>query len=303
MKKELRIYSQIPGPKALNENITFKEFVIKIARLSEGFNFDGSLIFFNYKMYDPWSIASIVLENTEKLTPLVAVQPNTINPFMLGKIVQSLSNLYNRRIDLNMITGNSAIELSQINDRLNHQERYDRLVEYIKILKMIFSKKHEEVSFSGNYYNYKSLVMEPKLQNKNYPMFFVPGASSTSIAISKKYADVALTRPQPIEVFKKEYSTKFNDSDTNLGIRIGIIARALSKEAWSVARNLFGVTKEGKERSKSEIKNGKTISNLIMAKTANDKELYDDIYWMGAYLSGNNNNPYLVGSYERCLST
>ena len=82
---------------------------------------------------DPWILVSKVLE-LSKIVPVVAVQPYAIPPYSLAKIIKSLTVLYNRKININLIAGASKSELEQTNELMIHDERYKRLKEYKEVL-------------------------------------------------------------------------------------------------------------------------------------------------------------------------
>ena len=64
----------------------------------------------------------------------MAVQPYAIPPYSLAKIIKSLTVLYNRKININLIAGASKSELEQTNELMIHDERYKRLKEYKEVL-------------------------------------------------------------------------------------------------------------------------------------------------------------------------
>jgi alkanesulfonate monooxygenase len=58
-----------------------------------------------HALVDPCLVSQVILQNTKKLCPLVAVQPAYMHPYAVAKIVSSLAHLYERRIYLNMVVG------------------------------------------------------------------------------------------------------------------------------------------------------------------------------------------------------
>lgn len=296
MSNKIFVYTQIPGPEINREGLSYKNFVKKIISLTEKYDYTGSLIYHNHYMADPWVLASFMLENSETIIPLVATQPNAIPPHSVAKIIQSFNVLYNRKVNINLITSNNTKEIDEINDLKDHSLRYERMEEYISCLKELLSlDKGYKVNFNGKYYNYSDLYMEPHLTKVQFPDFFMAGSSKEALRVTRNYADVSLTRPGPI----KEFLAKYNDTGIeNFGIRIGIIAREKRDEAWAVAKQIFPGSRIGKIKAIARSGNEAIVNNKEIAELAVKQETYDDVYWMGAYLSGNNNNPYLIGSVE-----
>src|SRR5690349_8633743 len=79
--------------------------VVEVAHWSESAGCTGILIYTDNSIVDPWLVAQIVIENTERLCPLVAVQPAYMHPYSAAKMVTSYAYLYGRRIFLNMVAG------------------------------------------------------------------------------------------------------------------------------------------------------------------------------------------------------
>src|SRR5262249_34631023 len=77
----------------------------ELASWSEKAGCRGILIYSDNSLVDPWLVADQILGNTERLCPLVAVQPVYLHPYSAAKMVASLSYVYGRKVYLNMIAG------------------------------------------------------------------------------------------------------------------------------------------------------------------------------------------------------
>lgn len=293
----LNIYCQIPHPNMLDQTgIAHLDIIKEIIKNAQEFKFEGSLVFYNHLTYDPWVVATTLIQNTEKHVPLVAVQPNMLPPHTLAKIVQSLSNIYGRKVNLNLIAGSMKTELNQIGDFSSHDDRYLRLAEYAKLVKeLLISEK--PVSFNGDYYKVENLLVGPRIKKGLLPSFFVAGTSDAAIQCAIEVGDVLVLRPEPFEKFREFCNEKIPNSSIKLGIRIGIIARETSEEAWNSATEIFPQNRSGRIetllRSKSE-----SINTKLMAELTLKENTFDNVFWMGAFLSGKTNDPFLVGSYR-----
>jgi alkanesulfonate monooxygenase len=69
-----------------------------IARWSEANGCEGILIYTDNRLLDPWLVSQVVIEQTEHLAPLVAVQPAYMHPYTVAKLVTSIGFLYGRRV-------------------------------------------------------------------------------------------------------------------------------------------------------------------------------------------------------------
>jgi alkanesulfonate monooxygenase len=63
----------------------------------EGIGCEGSLIYTENGLVDPWVVAQVLVESTTSLAPLVAVQPVYMHPYSVAKMVSTLAHLYERR--------------------------------------------------------------------------------------------------------------------------------------------------------------------------------------------------------------
>lgn len=120
----IRIFSTCPQSRAV-EPTDYLRQVVDVARWSDELGCEGSLIYTNNSLVDPWLVAQTVLQNTERLCSLVAVQPVLMHPYSVAKMVASFSYLYGRRICLNMVAGGFVRDLLALGDDTEHDRRYE----------------------------------------------------------------------------------------------------------------------------------------------------------------------------------
>src|SRR5262249_14218261 len=108
--------------------------VVNEARWREEDGRKGILVNTDNSIADPWLVSQIIIQSTERLSPLVAIQPVYMHPYSVAKMVSTYGYLHNRRIYLNMVAGGFSNDLAALNDRTPHDRRYDRLVEYPLII-------------------------------------------------------------------------------------------------------------------------------------------------------------------------
>jgi len=79
----------------------------EMARASEEAGCEGILVFTDNAQLDPWLVSQIIIEATERISPLVAIQPVYMHPYSVAKMITSLAFLHGRRLYLNMVAGDS----------------------------------------------------------------------------------------------------------------------------------------------------------------------------------------------------
>jgi alkanesulfonate monooxygenase len=293
----VRFFSELPG---FMEGFNQLEQIDTVIKMSEKYDFTGSLIFYHHSSLDPWLLASRLLQNTERLKPLIATQPYSIPPFSAAKVISSISNLYNRKVSLNLITGVSELELLSVNQTIDPKAKYARLKEYIEIVMSLLTSP-TPLDYSGEYYSFQKLKLAPIMNQDNIPELFIPGSSQESIRVACEYADTALLRPEPLPLFSQNYCKQVDPRKINLAIRLSVIARPTAEEAWRIAEEAFPFNKMGKVITRIR-KKMRSHNTRLMAELATRQELYDDVYWMGAYMNGLTEDPILVGSYNDVAS-
>ena len=90
--------------------------IADVARWSEDCGCEGILIYTDNRILDPWLVSQVVVENSERLAPLVAVQPAYMHPYTAAKMVTSIGFLYRRRVYLNMVAGGFTNDLAGLGD-------------------------------------------------------------------------------------------------------------------------------------------------------------------------------------------
>ena len=76
----MRIYTTCPQSKDIDRRDYLRR-VVEISQWSEEFDCEGMLIYTDNGLVDPWLVAQVVVENTKRLMPLVAVQPVYMHPY------------------------------------------------------------------------------------------------------------------------------------------------------------------------------------------------------------------------------
>lgn len=267
----------------------------EVAQRAEKYGFEGLLSFYNHRNLDPWVVASGLLHSTTALVPLVALQPYALPPFTAAKIVHTLSTLHGRRIDLNLITGAAPQELQQIGDTVVHDDRYDRAIEYATVLRRLLATD-EPLTFEGRFYRFSELRTGSALPPELTPRIFVAGASEAGRRCANAVGDVAVTHPEPLEKFATDFLAARADGP-EVAIRIGLLARPTSDEAWALAHERYAGDRQSRLKMRLR-KSSDSEWSRRMATLAAAGDTYDDVYFTGAYRSDKGSAPIFVGSYD-----
>ena len=271
---------------------TYAQRVTDVARWSEQAGCKGILVYSDNRLIDPWLVSHLILQNTTRLCPLVAVQPIYMHPYTVAKMVASFGHLYGRRIYLNMVAGGFKNDLVALNDTTPHDKRYERLIEYTRVIRELLAGG-PAVSHDGEFCTVKNLKLTPPLRSDLFPGIFVSGSSTAGLAAAKVIGATAVKYP------KAPGEECAPDEGVGAGVRIGIIAREGGDEAWEIARQRFPEDRKGQLTHQLAMKVSDSSWHKQLSELAAATASAESPYWLIPFENYQTMCPYLVGSYER----
>jgi alkanesulfonate monooxygenase len=291
--KPLEVFATCPQSSAAHTDSYLRK-VAEVARWSEQYGCKGILVYTDNSLVDPWLVSQTIIQSTEKLCPLVAVQPVYMHPYSVAKLVASFGYLYGRRIYLNMVAGGFKNDLAALNDTTPHDKRYARLVEYTTIIRQLLADP-APVSFEGEFYKVDKLKMTPPLSQELFPGIFISGSSDAGLEAAKAIKATAVKYPKPA----KECEAEAQLDGIDCGIRVGIIARADATEAWEIAEQRFPEDRKGQVTHQLAMKVSDSFWHQQLSQTAKQTETDRSPYWLRPFDNYKTFCPYLVGSYDQ----
>ena len=286
---DITLFGTSPQSKDVSAS-EYRERVSAVARWSEDAGFAGILVYADNGIVDPWLVAQVIVENTERLSPLVALQPVYMHPYSAAKMVASLGYLYGRKLHLNIVAGGFKNDLVALNDPTPHDERYARAVEYTLIVKALLARA-DPVSFAGRYYEIHNLRMQPPLATQLFPEILISGSSDAGLAAAEAIGATPVKYPKaPGEEHAREEGAA--------GIRVGIIAREDADEAWRVAEERFPEDRKGQITHALAMKVSDSQWHKELSELGAKTEGGRSPYWLRPFENYKTFCPYLVGSYD-----
>ncbi len=265
----------------------------KTIELSDKYLFSGNLIFTGNDIYvDTWIVADAIFNHSKHMSPLIAVNPIYMHPFSAAKMISSFAYIHQRKTFLNCVTGTSNNDLDSLNDNLNHSERYERLGEYMGIVKLLL--KGTPVTFNGSYYKIKNLQLQPPIPEHLFPEFYVAGASEIANKISTEIGAVHIRMAQPLSTEVPE----FPQALTNGGVYFGVITRETETLAWERANKVFPECSEGLSMLEYSMLNTNSQWKKELKNMAEHK-IRDNCFYMQPFKQFQADCPYYVGSHSQ----
>jgi alkanesulfonate monooxygenase len=285
----LELFSTCPQSKDIPAEV-YRRRVAEVAAWSDRAGYRGILVYTDNQLVDPWLVAQIVIESTEQLCPLVAVQPVYMHPYTAAKMASSFAHIYGRRIFLNMVAGGFRNDLLALGDKTEHADRYARVVEYTLLVKRLL--QGERVSFAGRYYNVENLSLTPPLAPELFPGIFVSGSSDSGVAAARAIGATAVKYPKP-----PNEEISISADGAGIGMRVGIIARDNDSQAWTVARARFPEDRKGQITHTLAMKVSDSQWHRQLSELGAEPPSAENPYWLGPFENYKTFCPYLVGSY------
>jgi alkanesulfonate monooxygenase len=293
----ISIYSTCPQSKDV-DRATYCRSVADVARWSEDAGCTGMLVYTDNSLVDPWLVSQLVVQNTRRLCPLVAVQPVYMHPYTAAKMVASIAFVHGRAVHLNMLAGGFKNDLIALGDETPHDDRYVRTTEYTRIMMGLL--RGEAVTTDGRYYHVSNLRLTPSVPTELVPEVLMSGSSPAGLAAAQELGAVAIKYPRPPG--EEELWVSTDPRSESFGVRIGVIARETAEEAWRVAHERFPTDRRGQITHKVAMKVSDSHWHRQLSERPEEHgpaiEDEPDPYWLGPFQNYSTFCPYLVGSYD-----
>lgn len=217
-------------------------YLRQIAQAVDHLGYTGALLPTGRSCEDAWVVATSLLSVTERMRFLIAIRPGLSSPGMAARMAATFDRLSNGRLLINVVTGGDPAELAGDGVHLDHEARYELTDEFLSVWRAI--ARGEETDFSGNYLQVKGgKLLFPPVQQP-YPPLYFGGSSPIAKRIAAKHVDVYLTWGEPpAQVAQKIAEVRTlaaeNGRTVRFGIRLHVIVRETSRQAWDAANELI----------------------------------------------------------------
>jgi alkanesulfonate monooxygenase len=217
-------------------------YLRQIAQAADQLGYYGVLLPTGRSCEDSWVVASAVAPFTERLRYLVAVRPGLQSPTVAARMTATLDRLTNGRLLINVVTGGDPVENKGDGIFLDHDARYEVTREFLGVYNDLLAGK--TVNFEGKHIHIEDgrLLFKP-IQSPRPPLYF-GGSSDAGIDVAVDSVDKYLTWGEPpAQVADKVNRVKAAASqrgrNLSFGIRLHVIVRETTEEAWRAADDLI----------------------------------------------------------------
>jgi alkanesulfonate monooxygenase len=200
----------------------------------EDSDFDYTLVPYQSANHDPFTIASAILQQSERLKTIIALRPHTMYPTTAARQVATIDQLSGGRTAVHFIAGGDDHEQAREGDTLSKAQRYDREEEYIQIVRKAWSSR-EPFDHHGGYYNFDDFSSSVVPVSGTIPIS-VGGSSQEAYRVGGRLADIVGLWGEPIADTKQQIES--------IGEQAALAGRRDRPRPWIIFRPIIAPTEE-----------------------------------------------------------
>ncbi|MET9950510.1 LLM class flavin-dependent oxidoreductase [Streptomyces sp. NPDC006339] len=277
-------------------------YLTQIARAAEDLGFTGVLTPTGAWCEDAWLTTAMVSRHTERLKFLVAFRPGFVSPTLAAQMAATFQRQTGGRLLINVVTGGESREQRAYGDFLDKDARYARTDEFLHILRGLWDGR--TVNLTGEHLRVEDArltrVPDPR------PAVYFGGSSPAAGRVAAAHADVYLTWGEPPDAVAGKIAwiralAEKEGRSVRFGIRLHVISRDTSEQAWAEASRLLDgfddetvrAVHSGLARSESE---GQRRMRALHGGGRDGLEIHPNL-WAGIGLVRGGAGTALVGSH------
>ncbi|MGH3326930.1 MAG: LLM class flavin-dependent oxidoreductase [Streptomycetales bacterium] len=211
---------------------------VAFCREAERCGIDAMLMAFRFHRPDPFVWSAALGMRTESLRFLVAIRSGMSSPTYFVQQVNTLSEVTDGRVCINIVTGRAPVELQYYGDFLDHDARYERTNEFWEVCHALW-RNEGPVDFAGKHYQIEGAQLSRPFAggDRTRPEVFLGGGSEQAAELAIRHADCLLTLPDATDRLASRIRPVV-DSGTEVGLMVTMIAKRTREEAVGAAEAL-----------------------------------------------------------------
>jgi FMNH2-dependent dimethyl sulfone monooxygenase len=226
------------------------EYNVKLASLAERSGFEYALSQVRYMasygaefQHESTTISFALLQATQRLKVIAAIHPGLWHPGVLAKLIATQDQLSGGRTAVNVVSGWFKGEFTALGEPwLEHDERYRRSEEFIRVLRGSWTEDH--FSFSGDFYRIHGYNLKPKPLQRPHPEIFQGGTSRAARDMAARVSDWYFCNGNSLEAIKAQVDdiqgkAALLGRRPRIGMNAFVIARDTEDEAKRVLADII----------------------------------------------------------------
>jgi len=287
-------------------------YLTQLAQAAEINGFEAVLTPTGLWCEDAWLTTAMLISSTESLKYLVAFRPGLVSPTLAAQMATTFQWQSQGRLMLNVVTGGESSEQQAFGDFLPKEARYARCGEFLDIVRRLWTSE-EPVTAIGEHLHVEEATLA-RHPDPLPPVFF-GGSSPEAGQVAAQYADTYLTWGERPEQVKEKLDwirglAAAQGRHLSYGIRLHVISRDTSEQAWSEAQRLLSaLNPETVAAAQQSLARSESVGQRRMRQLhgggddfaagadARQLEIYPNL-WSGVGLVRGGAGTALVGSHE-----
>jgi alkanesulfonate monooxygenase len=227
---------------AQQSRVTDYGYLRQIAQATDELGYYAVLLPTGNSCEDAWVVASALMPSTKRLKFLVAVRPGIMTPTVAARMTATFDRLSGGRLLINVVTGGDPKEAAAEGVFLSHDERYEVTGEFLHVWRAVLAG--ETCTYQGKHLKVEEARVYYPATQQPYPPLYLGGSSPAAMEIAAEHIDVYLTWGEPPAQVAEKIAQMRSLAETKgrtirFGIRLHVIVRETSEEAWRAADELI----------------------------------------------------------------
>lgn len=279
------------------------DYLAQVAKVADGLGFEGVLTPTGSQCEDAWVSTAALLGVTRRLKYMVAFRPSQLSPVLAAQMAATYQRMSGGRLLLNVVTGSADAEAHRYGDWLDKTERYQQTEEFLTVMRGAW--RGEPFTYEGRWFRVQGAAL--RYAPDPLPTIYFGGSSDAAGRIAARHADVYLTWGEPPEQVREKIEwvrglAAEEGREVRFGIRMHVIARDTSAEAWAVTDALLdGVSDETVAAARATLLGRGSVGQTRMLELtggSRDNLVVAPNLWAGISLVRGGAGTALVGSHE-----
>ncbi|MFT4587480.1 MAG: alkanesulfonate monooxygenase [Candidatus Binatia bacterium] len=212
---------------------------LELCLLAENCGIESMLMAIGFTRPDPLALSVALGARTQSIKFMVACRAGLISPTLFVQQMNTLSQLTSGRVSVNMVAGHSPGEMGYYGDFLKHDERFERMDEFLAVCRAYW-RNAGPVNFSGKHYLIEDgRINTPHADERDEgPEIYLGGNSELAAEIAERRADCLWMLAEAPEAIAPRIE-KLLRAGRDAGILVALIARSTHDEAVAAAGGLI----------------------------------------------------------------
>jgi alkanesulfonate monooxygenase len=231
---------------------------------------------------ETWTMATALAAVTSRIRFLIAVRPGFVAAGLLAKMVATLDQISQGRVDINIVPGGIQNDFERLGVEIDHAGRYAQAEELMQACKALWTG--EVIDFQGTYISLRGACCSPPPMGM--PRFYQGGASPRAEALAARLADVYLLWIEPLDsiaarIERVTAQYRACGRAPAFGLRTHLIVRDDSAEAWATAEALIAHADPVVLKQRQQVMVGTPMSGQQMQARHMDQHRVGPHLWNG----------------------